>query len=195
MCHNESMEETKARKNLLLIAWLIFIAEFLGIIGYYWLFDGYSGEASLTISRYVGLNPVTSIVFCICNLAIIVLMAYHLMTRSKAQGFIWRFLTYCFIAAFMAVSICPHTPDGGTSSDIHQFFAGIMFVIMALTSLLNIFSSSAKNKARLIYAVTFTIYALFFIVCDLFKVQWFMNGIFWYETAYLFGYFSLLMLS
>ena len=133
-CYNDLMDTVaeKPRKNLFFIALLIFIAEFLGIMGYYWIFDGRAGDASLTISRYVGLNPWSCAVFLVCNLAISILVVYHLITACAKRGVIWRFLMYVFAMAFLALSVSPHLPDEGMSSTIHRFFAGVMFVDMAL---------------------------------------------------------------
>ena len=184
--------DKKPRRGLLLIALSIFIAEYLGIIGYYWVFGGYSENTSLTISRYVGLSPITCAIFCICNLAIAVLMICHLVMQEKSHGMLWRFLLYGFLASFVALSVSPHLPEGGTSTEIHLFFAGAMFVIMVLVGLLSIVTN--ERKLPLIISILFTIFALFFIVCDVARVQWFMDGILWYESAYIFAFFALIMI-
>ena len=179
----------KPRKNLFFIALLIFIAEFLGIMGYYWIFDGRAGDASLTISRYVGLNPWSCAVFLVCNLAISILVVYHLITTCAKRGFIWRFLMYIFAMAFLALSVSPHLPDEGMSSTIHRFFAGVMFVDMALVGVVTM--SRAERKFMMLYSMLFVIYAIFFCVCDVMRMQWFLDGIFWYESAYIFAFFGL----
>ena len=183
--------EKKAHKNLFLVALLIFLAEYLGIIGYYWLFGGHAGDATLTISRYVGLNPLSCAVFCICNLAIAVLMFWHLALGCSKRGFIWRFLMYAFTVAFLALSISPHLPDESMPADIHRFFAGAMFVIMALVSLHTL--SKSQRKFLTIYSLLFLLFAVFFIICDVARLPWFMSGIFWYESAYIFAFFGLIL--
>ena len=183
--------DKKPRRGLLLIALSIFIVEYLGIIGYYWLFGGHSGDATLTISRYVGLNPITCAIFCVCNLAIATLMICHLAMLEKMHGILWRFLLYGFLASFVALSVSPHLPEGGTSTEIHLFFAGAMFVIMALVGLLGIVNND--RKLPLVISILFTIFALFFIICDVTRVQWFMDGILWYESAYILAFFALIM--
>lgn len=179
----------KPRKNLFFIATLIFIAEFLGIIGYYWIFGGRTGDASLTISRYVGLSPWSCAIFCICNLAISVLVVCHLITASAKRGAIWRLPMYVFAMAFLALSISPHLPDEGTSSAIHRFFAGVMFVDMALIGAITI--TRSERKALTLYSLLFVIYAIFFCLCDVLRLGFFMDGIFWYESAYIFAFFGL----
>lgn len=189
-CHNILMETNeKPRKNLFLIALAIFLLEYIGIIGSYWLFGGRMGDASLTISRYVGLSPWSCAVFCACNLAIAILVICHLIFRCAKRGFLWRLLMYIFAAVFLALSVSPHLPDEGMSSAIHCFFAGVMFVDMALIGLYTLFAT--QRKALMCYAMLFLIFAVFFIICDVARVDWFMNGIFWYESAYLFAFFGL----
>lgn len=181
--------ESKPRKNLFLIALLIWLAEYLGICGYWWIFGGHAGDASLTISRYVGLSPWTCAIFCVCNLAITVLVVCHLIFACSKRGFIWRFLMYVFAMAFLALSVSPHLPDEGMSSTIHRFFAGVMFVDMALVELYTLFAT--QRKGLLVYAMLFLVYSVFFIICDAARVDWFMQGIFWYESAYIFAFFGL----
>lgn len=181
----------KPRRHLLLIAFMLFVLEFIGIIGYYWLFGGHEGDTTLTISRYVGLNPLSCAAFCACNFVVAVLIVWHLATHEKLHGMGWRFLIYAFVVSFLALSVSPHLPEGGMSTDIHLFFAGSMFTIMALTGLFDIIAT--KRKSTLIVALLFLVYAVFFIICDLFRVSWFMDNILIYESAYIFAYFVLLL--
>ena len=148
------------------------------------------GDASLTISRYVGLNPLTCGIFFVFNLAITVLVLCHLATTCK-RGFIWRLLMYVFALAFLALSVSPHLPDESMPADIHRFFAGVMFVTMALVGLYTLLAT--QRKGLLIYALLFVIFALFFIICDAARIDWFMTGIFWYESAYIFAFFGLVL--
>ena len=187
------MELMKKRKNLLLISLLIFIAEYVGLIGWYWLFDGRAGDASLTISRYVGLNWWSSLIFCAGNMAIVVLIVNYLLTRAKNRGFLWRMLMYVFVIAFMALSISPHVPDESMPAIIHKFFAGVMFVDIALISLLSI--AKAENKFTTCFALLFTAYSVYFCISDVLRVPYFMNLILWFESEYIFAFFALLLVS
>ena len=193
-CYNILMDTsaTKPSKKLLLISLLIFALEYIGIVGSYWLFDGRAGDASLTISRYVGLNLWSSLLFCAGNMAIVVLSVYYLLTKAQGRGFIWRFLMYIFVGAFMALSISPHVPDESMPATIHRCFAGIMFVVMVLIGVTQM--ARAERKITLAYSMLFVIYAIFFCVCDAMRLDFFMNGIFWFESAYLFAFFGLILL-
>lgn len=185
-------ELLKRHNSLLLISILIFILEYVGLVGWYWLFDGRAGDASLTISRYVGLNWWSSLIFCGGNLAIIIMLVYHLLTRSKSRGFLWRMLMYVFVIAFMALSISPHVPNESMPATIHKFFAGVMFVTMALTGAVTL--ARTRCKSTLIYALLFVIFSIYFCISDVLRVPYFMDIIFWLESAYIFAFFGLLLL-
>ena len=182
----------KPNKKLLIFSLLIFILEFIGLVGWYWLFDGRAGDATLTISRYVGLNWWSSIVFCLCNLAIASMLIYYLVEHAKQRGFLWRFLMYAFVISFMALSISPHVPDESMPAKIHCFFAGVMFVTMALIGILTFVKS--QHIATTIYAIVFTAFSVYFCFSDVLRIPEFMNLIFWFESAYIFAFFGLLIL-
>ncbi len=185
-------QSAKPSKKLLLISLLIFALEYFGIVGAYWLFDGRAGDATLTISRYIGLNLWSSLLFCAGNMAIVVMVIYHLITKSQSRGFVWRFLMYVFVVAFMALSISPHVPDESMPATVHRFFAGVMFVAMSLIGITVM--ARAQRKITLTYSMLFVIYSIFFCVCDVMRLDFFMQGIFWYESAYLFAFFGLILL-
>ena len=187
-------QETEERSNRLLwISLAIFALEYLGIIGYYWIFGGHMGDSSLTISRFVGLNPLSSIIFCVCNVAIAVMLVYYTLTNARMRGFVWRFLMMAFLVTFIALSISPHVPDESAGAQIHIFFAGAMFVAMALIGIYTIVVTQERPTS--ILSVLFIIYGLFFIICDIFKFDFFMSGVLWYESAYLFAFFAVLINS
>lgn len=181
----------KPHKNLFFISLLMLIAEVLGIVGYYWIFDGRAGDASLTISRYVGLSPWSCAVFCFCNLIIAILMVYQLITACARRSAFWRFLVYVFAMSSLALSISPHTPDEGISFDIHMFFATTMFISMALTGIVTIVR--AERKALTLCSMLFVIYAIFFCICGAMRMPWFMDSVLWYESSYLFAFFGLII--
>lgn len=190
------MKQTKAHKKpnkLLLISFVIFIIEYVGLIGWYWFFDGRAGDASLTISRYVGLNWWSSLIFCACNLAIVVLIVNYLLAYTRERGWLWRKLMYIFVIAFMALSISPHLPDESMPADIHRFFAGVMFVAMALIGLLSMMKAQRKTTA--IFTLLFTAFSIYFCISDVLRVPYFMDLIFWFESAYIFAFFGILMIT
>ncbi len=187
-------QDEKARSNRLLwISTAIFSLEAILIIGYNWLFDEYLGNASLTISRYVGLNAWSIFTFCALNISICVMLVCYLITNAGIRSFIWRFLMYGFVLTFMALSIAPHLPEDCASSDIHRFFAGAMFAIMSLIGIVTV--AITRSRGILVFGTLFIVYGIFFIFCDLLRIDFFMQNILWFETAYLFSFFGLLLSS
>ena len=189
------MKYIEPRKtNLLLwLSLLIFTLEAAGIVGYYWLSGGYFGDSSLTISRFVGLDTWSSLVFAGCNTIIVILMLYYMTTNVRVKNFAWRFLMVAYIASFVALSIFPHSVNGGTVAEIHQFFSAAMFLLMFLLGMTSLII--AKNKASTIIGTLFTTFSIFFIVCYIIRPDFFMQNILWFETEYIYAFFAAIISS
>lgn len=187
------IEEKKHSNALLWISVLLFTAEFAFIVGHYWFFGGHLGDSSLTISRFVGLQTWSSLLFCCYNVVIASMLFYWLLEKSKDTGFLWRFLMSAFIVTFLALSISPHMPDEGASSKVHCFFAGAMFVAMTLIGLYKLLKS--KQKADTLVSFLFVAFGIFFIIVDMAKPDWFVQSILWYETGYLYAFFATLLFT
>ena len=183
----------KRSNKFLWIPVLIFSLEYLGIVGYYWLWGGHLGDASLTISRFVGLNTWSSLLFCAGNLAIAVMLFYYIIVHAKINNFLWKLLMIFFIICFVALSISPHVPDESMPAKIHCFFAGAMFIIMTVISIFT--ALTTKQKLTSLICLFYIMYGVFFLVCDLFRIDFFMRGILWYESAYIFAFFAVLINS
>ena len=69
---------------------IIFAFSQLIILGYYWIFEGYAGNFTLTISAYVGLRLWTSIFFAICNLIIVILEAIESLNVDTLRFYLMR---------------------------------------------------------------------------------------------------------
>ena len=179
-------------KKPIIAALAIFTAEVLAIVGYYWLACGYAGNVSLTISRYVGLNTWSSILFLIGNLAIIALSAIY-MVNSGARKFSWRFLVSAYMISFLALSICPHIPNGDQIIYIHRFFAAAMFISLCLLSLATI--DVAKNKLARIFCLSYALYGFHFIIAYANHLPYLMNSILIWEAAFVYGSFIVLLLG
>ncbi len=116
---------------------LIFAFSFLVIIGYYWIFRGYAGNLVLTISRYVGLEIWTSILFFIFNIFIIILMLRFYLFSWRNYSKFWLFCALVQALGFIILSIFPHQSFlsgeiGDIVSGIHIFMARMMFMAMFL---------------------------------------------------------------
>ncbi len=171
----------------------IFTAEVFGIVGYYWLAGGHFGDASLTISKFVGLNLWSSIVFGLGNTFITILMLYYLSTHARITNTLWHLLMIGFVGCFIILSIFPHLPDGSMVAQIHQLFAAVMFCLMALVGILSL--ALSKQKTTTILSTLFVTFSIYFILSYIFKPDYFVQNILWLESAYLYSFFVILISS
>ena len=193
-CYYRSMKKIETCKSSLLLwlSLLIFTFETVGIITYYWL-NGYSGVTNLTISKFVGLNLWSSLIFGAGNALIVILMLYYLSAHARIKNSLWHLLMVLYLASFVALSIFPHVPEPGTLSEIHQFFSAAMFILMLLLGVLSLII--AKHKSGTIIATLFTTFSVYFIISYILRPDYFMGNILWFESAYIYAFFALLISS
>lgn len=178
-------------KKLLWIAAAIFTAELLGIIGYYWIFQGYAGNTTLTISRYVGLSPISVLVFLAGNLAVISCIVLY-MFNSGIKKTAWRFLIYVYAVCFLTLSICPHVPDGGQIVFIHKFFAAGVFLSLLAEAIIT--TDMTKNKLARTFLFAFIIYAVCVCMGELNDLAYHNANILIFEIFYIYGGFATLLI-
>ena len=179
-------------KKLIWISLAIFTTELLGIVGFYWLHEGYLGNTQLTISRYVGLNSWSIIVFLICNLAIIALATVY-MVNSGIKKFSWRFLLGMYILCFLILSLCPHTPDDNQMTFIHRFFSAGLFVALALLGFVT--TGLTNNKLARGFCYLFVLYGFHFIIAHANQLPYHMNNVLIWETIYVYGGFAVMLIA
>ncbi len=185
------MEKYEIRKSNILL-WLtlaIFSLETLVIVGYYWLFGGYFGVASLTISRFVGLNPASVVGFGVGNTLIVILLLYYLSTHARIKHWLWHLLMIGFTGCLMVLSIFPHLANNVAVAQVHQIFAAIMFVIMALIGIISLMM--AQRKTVIIYATLFATFSIYFILSYILQPDYFTQNILWFEANYILAFFGL----
>ena len=114
---------------------LIFALSQIIILGYNWINKGYAGNLSLTVSRYVGLELWTSILFAAFNVFIIVIMLRYYLSLRKSRSTLWFLFGCVQVAGFFLLSIFPHNIFmEGTAREIvcniHEVSARAMFIAM-----------------------------------------------------------------
>jgi len=169
-------------KKLLWIILALFTLEVLGIVGYNWLAAGYAGNATLTLSKYVGLNLWSCIAFGVTNLAIIVLFSIYSVHQKKLTH---NLLGLLFCLCYLILSLCPHLPYESPVVTIHQIFAITLFVIMLLSGI-SLYNKNAKLP-RLICGI-FILFGLHFIFAYANHLPYFMDGILYWEVGYIYLY-------
>lgn len=185
------MKEYGIKKSnvLLWLALAIFSVETLTIVGYYWLFGGYFGVASLTISRFVGMGLASALGFGAGNALIVILLLYYLSTRARVKYWLWHLLMVGFTGCLVALSIFPHLANDSAVARVHQVFAAIMFVIMALVGIVSLVI--ARHKSVITLATLFVTFSIYFILSYILRPDYFTQNILYFETSYILAFFGL----
>ncbi len=189
---------TKAQKKWMLGAIGVFlVTSLLAIIvnslSHGWHF-GYS------ISRYVGLETWSAVVFALGNIVVAGLFGRYLYVVGKA----WRMpkwfyiLVIVVIVALLGLSACPigyfdlpGTEYGSSwSSQIHQVCSRLMFACMLAMAFAWQWCSAAKDSSRRWCAV-FVVYGVFCAVAYLLKLDWFFRATLVFESTYILGFMVL----
>ena len=198
---------------------LIFALSQLIIIGYHWIEKGYAGNLTLTISRYVGLELWTSILFLIFNLAIIIIMFRYYLTLRKQRSTLWFIFGFIQVAGFLLLSIFPHNifMEGQAREiviNIHEYSARAMFAAMfgmALETLRLSYPNHLKFLQKLPLLKTpknlsfpkitapvcifFIIYGIIYAIA--YSTRWapIWDRVFILETGYIYAFIALLLLT
>lgn len=176
-------------KKLLWLILALFTIEVFGIVGYYWLAAGYAGNATLTLSKYVGLNPWSCVAFGVTNLAIIVIFSIYSVHQKKlTQNLLGLLSCLCYLI----LSLCPHLPYESPVVTMHQIFAVTLFIIMLLSGI-SLYNKNAKLP-RLICGI-FILFGLHFFFAYANHLPYFMNSILYWEVGYFYLYLISLITS
>lgn len=179
-------------KKILWLIFAIFTLELLGIVGYYWIFQGYAGNTELTVSRYIGLSPVSSAIFLIGNLVIIVLAMIY-MLESGIKSTLWRILIGVFAVCFLMLSICPHVPDNAQIIFIHRFFAGGLFVSLLILAMVT--TSLTDSKLAKAFCFFYIVYGACYFTTYLSYLPNYSPYSLIIETLYIYGGLTILALA
>lgn len=178
-------------KRLLWVAFAIFTINTFAIIGYYWLFGGYLGNISLTVSRYVGLETWSAVAFLIGNLATIALLVFY-ATNLQIKKLSWHLLVGTFTISFLSLSLCPHLPTGDQIIAIHRFFASTLFI--SLCFLAAVTTGLTKNRLARLFCFIYILYGFHFIIAYANHLSYLMDSILIWETLFIYGGYVLYLL-
>ena len=161
---------------------------------------------SYSISKYVGLSEVSSIVFLIAN----TLVAYLIWNElsKKLTNRVLRTLTLVILICLVGLSMCPYgfydyvVPEplilGRTPITLlHMIFSRVMFLSMAGFSGYNFYLNNFKKKYKkpsTKVSLFFVIYAAICLICYLFFPSFFWAFDFIFESVYILFFFIVLLL-
>ena len=184
---------------------LIFILTIIGIVSTHIITSLTDFHIDYSISKYVGMSSVSSIVFLIANS----LVAYFIWNEvgQKLNNKIQRALIILIIISLIGLSICPLgfydyvIPEpvifGRTPISLfHVVFARAMFALMAIFAGYTFYLNDIKKKYKKIstkFSLGFVMYAVFCIVCCVFFPDFFWGLNIILESTYLLGFFVVLL--
>lgn len=156
-----------------------------------------------TISRYVGLETWSAVVFALGNFIVAGLMLKHLY--GMAEG--WKmsrwvyWLIVVMLVSLIGLSVCPigyFDPEWakyGTSAPslIHGICSRVMFASMLVVMVMVMLCALASKWTR-IFAIFFVIYGVFCLYGYFSRVAWFEDVVLVFESLYLFGFMIMCLL-
>ncbi len=150
---------------------------------------------NLTISRYVGMEIWSALVFALSNIFVTMFIGRYLWQLGQA----WQMpkLYYCLVifqaVTLLALSACPVGMFDVTStapsviSWIHNLSARAMFLTMMLIAAMVVFCRRANVLAH-VFNAFYVLYAAICIFGHFAERPWFVANIMFIEAAYLFGF-------
>ena len=158
-------------------------------------------HTNYTISRYIGLSTWSALLFLMASLAVFynVLKYVLFLRREHHMNKIWSIVSILTVSALIGVGIFPvgyfdqTFGDFGVVSTLHRSFACAMFCLSIPMIFLTTLHFRHENRF-LIPSTIFVVYGLFFVFCYHFQLQFFMNSILFFESAFLAYFLSLLLI-
>lgn len=145
-----------------------------------------------TISRYMGTDVWSAILFGITNLIVIFcVLKYLLRVRKlyKLSSF-WMTLVFGMIAMYVGLTCCPvglfdaKWGEFGIVSTIHQICAYSMFVTMAVI-VLDTLIEVRRGKGFVIFGISLILYMIGVIYCYKQGTNLFLNNVLIFESGYI----------
>ena len=185
------------------IAPLVFAFSQVVILGYNWIFGGYFGNISLTVSKYVGLDVWSSVLFAICNFLIGFLMVRYYLYAYKSLSKLWLVLGFIQLFGFIGLSIFPHVAflTGDIKEfvvNLHIMLARIMFFAMfgmALERLRIACGRDNRNKFAAKICLAFLVYGIIYVFGYFIKDSFFWHIMLLWETGYIYAFMGMLILT
>lgn len=190
------MSEPRAQKKLLMIAAVIFgMTSVVAIAGNSLL--GHGWHPNYSISKYVGLETWSVLVFALGNFVVAGLLGRYLFQVGRD----WRMPRWYFwvvvllVAALVGLSVwpCGYFDRNGVKSLVtvlHEISSRTMFVGMVVVAL-TLMSRKEMRRVTKVGAGVFVVYGLVCCLGYLTKGSWFVSPMLFFEGAYIWGFMAL----
>lgn len=189
------MKRTKFPSKWLIIgAMMTFLGTAFLIIAINSIIFRHGFHPDLTISRYVGMEIWSALVFAVSNIFVTIFTGRYLWQLGQAWKMprIFYWLVLFQAVALLVLSACPvgMFDVGGVPSIIswvHNISARTMFFVMMLIAAMIVFCKRANALAHVLNAF-YVVYAAVCIFGHFGERPWFVSNIMFIEAAYLFGF-------
>ncbi len=155
---------------------------------------GYGWHTNWSISRYVGLEAWSAIMFALGNCVVAALMGRYLWRLGERWKMpkVYYILVLVMAVALLWLSFCPvgFFDVGGENSTIslmHVLSSRMMFISMMLIAMIIVMCRRAGMVAHALN-VGFLVYAIFCVIGELSRADWFVPLTLIFESTYLLGF-------
>lgn len=150
-----------------------------------------------SISRYVGLETWSAILFALGNLVVGILMIYYLYwvggKIGATRGYYW--LIVIIVMALLGLSACPigyfdlpgEAYASSAPSIIHECCSRVMFAAMLIVAAVFALRERESLQTRIGCGI-FLIYGIFCVAGYLAHAEWFRGAMLVFESLYLIGF-------
>ena len=153
-----------------------------------------------SISKYVGLELWSVMMFAMGNVAVAILMAKYLWRLGQAWRMpkIYYWAIVVLVTTLMGLSVFPvgfmKDPSGRTTivSWAHNMMSRTMFITMMGVAGMIVLNRRANKGARIANAI-YLIYAAICIAGYMMETEWFMGCVMIFESVYLAWFMGLMM--
>lgn len=158
---------------------------------------GYGFHSNYSISRYVGLETWSAILFALGNLAVAILMIYYLYRLGErwqvARGYYW--LVVVLVIALLGLSACPigyfdlpgEAYASSSLSIIHEVCSRTLFLAMLVLVVIFALQDQVSPRVRSL-GVVFLVYGAICVAGYLLHADWFVEALLFFEATYLLGF-------
>ena len=182
----------KLNKKLIHIATGVFLVTEVLVVALYVFVFGRGFNLNWSISRYMGTDYWSAILFALSNFIVVFLVLKYLLQVRKVHKLsaFWLVLVIAMVVAYVGLSICPiglfdpYWGHFGVVSTIHHTCAQTLFAIMAMVALGTMLVIK-KGKLFIAFGVALIVYMIGSTYCYKASVGFFIDNVLIFESAYI----------
>lgn len=175
----------KAKNIIPIIAGILFLLANIFAVLSAWMSDNHRYDFGISFSAYVGLSRMTSVVWFVIAVFIIVMLIYYLVKTkmSVIKKIVYSVVLLCiFGTAFFPYNFFSEVPTAITIN-LHNYLAIFLMLVTAVSFILTAVSS--KSKKQRIISLLSILYAVTFIVLYFMRFKPLFQTFFIWENVFI----------